>query len=160
MIPRGADNLFTLRMQGYLPDSVWVEFGPGKTRDWASDGFGPMIRVLPADPIQRLDLRCLVGLDVIYEPAEWNDKAAELYERMQEYAKTITVVSLSLKPEMGWAWDHKFGQRGLGELQWIEKYAEAKSDCVHWAHKNKPGKYAAAKAREDQILRDNAWLIS
>jgi hypothetical protein len=154
MNPRGSENLFRLRHANHKPNLVWVDYGLGRAIDWIGLGIGPTLRVLPDDPIARLDLRCCVGLDVIIEPANWDDKAAELYERLQEYAATITVVSLCFEPEMGWCWDRHYGRLELGQLQWIEKYKQAQSDCTRATGE----KYKAAKAREDSIYRENPWL--
>ncbi len=154
MKPHGSENLFAMRLAGHLPKDVYIEYGPGKVWPWLALKIGPMLRVLPADPIERLDLRCCVGLDVVLEPTEWNDRAAVLYERLQEYALTITVVSLSFAPEMGWCWDRHYGRLELGDLQWIEKYKQAQSDCT----RAQGEKYKAAKAREDKIYREHSWL--
>ena len=160
MKPRGSDNLFSMRIAGERPNLVWIDYGHGKTYEWAAMGLGPTLRVLPTDPIERLDFRCIVGLDVILEPFGWDNKAAELYERLQEYAATIQVVSLCFEPDMGWAWDKRYGRRELGELAYIDRLAEAQSDCIKWATKRNEPKYAEAQARELKILEDAPWLKS
>jgi len=158
MKPRGSDNLFKMRIGGETPNHVWIDYGNGKTHDWLGMGLGPTLRVLTTDPIERLDLRCVVGLDVILEPFGWDNKASELYERLQQYAATIYVVSLSFEPEMGWAWHKRYGRRELGELAFINRLVEAQSDCIKWASKRNEAKYDEAQARELKILEDAPWL--
>ena len=127
MKPRGSESLFAMRLAGINPHHVWVDFGLGRVMAW--QGYTePVLRVLPTDPIDRLDLRCLVDLDVYLQPEEWTDRAAALYERMQDLAKTIHVVSMSFEPEMGWCWHRQYGRRELGELGYVHQLEEVQAE--------------------------------
>ena len=160
MKPLGSQPLFAMRINYDMPqkiDTVWVDYGEGKPFDWVGCSC-PSFKVRPTDAIDRLDLRCCVGLELIYEPSVWDDKAARLYERLQEYANTITVVSMCFEPDMGWVWDRKYGRLELGDLQWIDKLDEALMDCNKWAGKNNKVKYDEAQSRELKLYADHPWL--
>lgn len=118
MTPRGAKPLIEMRKAGRKPaDAVWVSYGKFSEPDWdkwASSQFSPELVVLPADPVDRLDFRCLIGLRVILFMSSYDDKAANLFERLQEYASEIDVMSPDFAVDIGWHWTKKSGQRDYG----------------------------------------------
>lgn len=65
---RGHEYLIALRLKNRDPDRVTVAVCPGKS--WMSAHWHewwdatPMVQIEPTDSVQRLDLRCLVGLCV------------------------------------------------------------------------------------------------
>lgn len=68
---RGHESLLKMRMAGKAPRSVWVSLFPLQkwVLDWASNretAADAEIMVEDTDAINRLDLRCLVGLDPVY----------------------------------------------------------------------------------------------
>jgi len=121
MLPRGSFPLVAMRQAGQKPAGfVWVSFGEFKEPDWnrwANTQFSPELVVLPADPVDRLDFRCLIGLRVILFLSNYNDKAALLFERLQEYASEIDVMSPDFDLDIGWHWSKKSGQRDFGTAE-------------------------------------------
>ena len=115
MLPRGAAPLLKMRTAGHKPaGSVWVSYGdfvePNWTA-WAGTSFAPEIVVLPTDPLERLDFRCLFGLHVILFFADYSAATGRLYERLQEYAAGIDVLSPAFGDDIGWHWTRYGGQR-------------------------------------------------
>lgn len=160
MKPRGSETLFAMRMNGHKPGCVIVEYGAGKPVDWVELGVCPSLRILPEDPVSRLDLRCVLGLGVVYLPEQWTDAAASLYERLTEYAESIHVVSMCFDPDMGWAWHHHYGRRELGDLAYIDRLRKVQDERSHWAQKRNDAKYQDAVIREQKIITEAPWLIS
>ncbi len=115
MTPRGALPLIALRKAMRKPaGKVWVSYGDFREPDWnrwANTRYSPELVVLPADPVERLDFRCLVGLSVTLFLSNYDDKAARLYERLQEYAEEIDVLSPAFDDDIGWHWTRRSGQR-------------------------------------------------
>lgn len=118
MLPRGAVPLINMRHAGYKPTgSVWVNFGNFREPDWhlwQHSRFRPDLVVLPVDPVERLDFRCLVGLHVVLFLAAYNDAAALLFKRLQRYAASIDVVSPEFEEDIGWHWTRETGLRDFG----------------------------------------------
>lgn len=119
MTPRGAAPLIAMRRSGARPAAaVWVTLGDFPAPDWwrwSDTCHRPEIIVRPEDPLDRLDLRCLVGLDVILFFATYDERAARLYERLQDYADEIAVMSPAFDDDIGWRWIKGLGQVGFGE---------------------------------------------
>lgn len=66
---RGHESLLKLRMAGKVPRSVWVSLFPLQkwAIEWAArNSADAEIQIDDDEPINRLDLRCLVGLDPVY----------------------------------------------------------------------------------------------
>ena len=132
MKPRGSEALFAMRLKGRKPSTAFIEFGYGATVPWTSiPGMSPWIRVLPTDPVEILDLRCFLGLDVVLEFDEWDDRIHRLVARLKEVAQSLYIVSLSYAPEMGWCWHKQFGELALGEMQWALQWNEARLTSCH-----------------------------
>ncbi len=119
MIPRGAAPLIGMRLAGQRPAcSVFVCFGDLPEPDWwrySNTIDRPELLVLPSDPIERLDLRCLLELDVILIAAEWSEHLSRLYERLQDYAEEITVMAAAFGDDIGWHWLKQCGRIEFGE---------------------------------------------
>lgn len=121
MLPRGATPLIAMRKSGHVPASdVWVSFGDFREPDWqkwANTQYAPELVVKPGDPIDRLDFRCLIGLRVILFFADYSAAAGRLYERLQEYAAEIDVLSPAFADDIGWHWSRKSGQRDFNTTE-------------------------------------------
>ena len=119
MTPRGAEHLFKMRLRGNRPmQSVWVNYGDIPLIEWwrwAETADQPNIFVRPEDPIERLDLRCLVDLDVVFYFADWDARVSRLYERLQEYASEIAVLSPCFEEDIGWYWLREVDRIKIGE---------------------------------------------
>lgn len=118
MTPRGAKALIAMRQSGRKPvRPVWVSYGQFREPDWdrwAHSQFAPELVVLPADPIDRLDLRCVVGLHVILFLSKYDDKGAELFNRLQEFAREIDLLSPDFDDDIGFHWTQNSGVREYG----------------------------------------------
>jgi hypothetical protein len=63
---RGADSLIALRMRGYAPAmGVVLEVCEGRPTQHDDAPGVALLQVETADSVERLDLRCLVGLKVV-----------------------------------------------------------------------------------------------
>jgi hypothetical protein len=126
MNPRGASPLIELRQAGMCPrGAVWVMLGDYREPDWwrwANTCDHPEVLVRPEDPIERLDLRCLVGLEVVLFFGSYDERAMRLYDRMQEYAKEIIVMSPAFEDDIGWRWI-----KGIGRVEFAAPVAEARA---------------------------------
>lgn len=60
--------------------------------------------------IERLDIRCLVGLAVFIHAERYSDKLARLYERVKEHAAFIMVAITDFGDELGWKWHRLHGE--------------------------------------------------
>lgn len=161
MTPHGAQALIDMRMTGQRPSGpVWVMFGDFPEPTWwryVETRHQPEVVVLPEHPIDRLDLRCVTGLDVILFAAEWSASFANLYERLMGYAAEIAVISPAFEGDIGWWWTKRYGQIAFNDRHWITKFEEAQEACIAASDKGGAA-YAAAHAKEMQILEVAPWL--
>lgn len=96
MIPKGLDPLVKLRMAGRLPnDRVTVFVGDDwKLCDWSryiETVAYPECVIRSCDNIKRLDLRPLVRLSVFVVAVKYDDRLAELFNRLKDFADFICV---------------------------------------------------------------------
>jgi len=115
MTPFGAEPLIKLRQNGKRPvGRVWINYGDDcvalEWRRWCDTQFQPTLTIRTTDPIERLDFRCLVGLDVTFHFAEWDARVARLLERLKEYAPEIAVISPCFEDDLGFWWIRGQGQ--------------------------------------------------
>lgn len=126
MTPRGSAPLIEMRQNGMCPSgSVWVKLGDFREPDWwrwANTCDHPEILVRPEDPIERLDLRCLVGLDVLLFFGHYDERAGRLYEKLQDYAKEIAVMSPAFEDDIGWRW-----VKDVGRIEFDASLAERRA---------------------------------
>lgn len=121
MIPRGAEQLIKLRQHGKRPVSrVWVNYGDDCVAlewwRWADTQAQPTLTIRTADPIYRLDLRCLVGLPVALSFPEWNARVSRLLDRIAEVAQEVAVISPSFGEDVGF-----WSIQGVGQFL-IDEY--------------------------------------
>lgn len=119
-IPFGAGPLFKLREQGKKPvGSVWVNYGTDYVAlEWwrhAETQAQATVTIRPTDPIDRLDLRCLIGLRVTLHFMEWDNRVARLLERLKEFSPEIAVISPAFEDDLGFWWIRGRGQFALFE---------------------------------------------
>jgi hypothetical protein len=161
MNPRGAAPLVAMRESGTRPAGfVFVSYGDLPDPDWwrwANTLGHPQILVRPTDPIERLDLRCLVGLNVILDFAEWSPGVARLYERLTEYAQEIAVESPAFEADIGWWWVRGVGRIGFDDRRHLTAIADAQADAVHAALKRDSGAYQAAQDNERSATEAMSW---
>lgn len=161
MLPRGSEPLIALRRAGKKPVLTWVNFGDFVEPDWwkwADTAKTPELLIRPEDPIERLDLRCVVGLSVNLFFADWNSKAARLFERLTEYVDEVAVMSQAFDEDIGWRWIKGIGRVEYGEAHYLTDLANAQADRWVAAKKGDSVAYAAAAAREKQIREAAPWL--
>lgn len=162
MIPRGAQPLINLRQQGKRPArDVWIEFGDYPNPDWhrwAETQFSPSLVVLPTDPIDRLDLRCIVGLSVILCLDAWMEKSSQLYERVIELAAEVAVMCPDFGEDIGWFWRKDYGKIEWNQRHYLTAFQDAQAECSAAANRKDNTAYAVWAARENKILKDAPWL--
>ncbi len=129
-IPFGAAPLIKLREQGRKPvGSVWVNYGDDYVElEWwrfVETQAQATITVRTTDPIDRLDLRCLVGLNVTLHFAQWDSRVARLLERLKEYSAEIAVLSPAFEDDLGFWWIRGRGQFALFEYPHSENRSVA-----------------------------------
>lgn len=129
MTPRGSQHLIAMRLAGETPRNVWLTYGdfrePGRNGDrskpvvftdwakWDISSDSPNLLIRPEDSIERIDLRCIAGLSIVFYFREWNEKVARIQERLKEYAQEITVMSPSFDSDLGWWWRRGIGQTDI-----------------------------------------------
>ena len=162
MTPRGASALIAMRKSGTVPaGEVWITIGDGQEPDWwqwSNTYQTPQILVRPADPVERLDLRCIVGLKTLFFFASWDDRVARIYERLQEYAEEIAVMSPAFDTDIGWRWIKRYGRVEFGETHYIEDLKRAQGDRTTASRRDDKPAYQAAQANEMRILEAAPWL--
>jgi len=124
MTPRGGAPLIATRKRGQRPaGSVWVNYGDFVEPDWwrwSNTTDTPELLVRPGDPIVRLDLRCLIDLDLVLFAAAWSDPVSHLYERLQEYAREILIQVVAFEGDIGWWWLRDVGRIEFGERHLVK----------------------------------------
>lgn len=165
MTPRGAAPLIDMRLAGQRPSrDVWVTYGDFREPDWhrwAETCGAPEILVRPGDPIDRLDFRCLVELRVVLFFGDWNERVGQLYERLQEYALEIVVMSPCFDSDIGWWWLKRYGQVEFNQRHYVAQFEAAQERCrAASGQKGEAGRlaYAAAQAEELRVLAEAPWL--
>jgi len=63
--------------------------------------------------VERLDLRCLVGLSVFIHAEHYTDKLVRLYERVKEHAAFVMVAIADFDDDLGWKWHRLHGEMPL-----------------------------------------------
>lgn len=63
--------------------------------------------------VERLDLRCLVGLSVFIHAEHYTDKLVRLYERVKEHAAFVMVAIADFGDDLGWQWHRLHGEMPL-----------------------------------------------
>jgi len=108
MTPHGAAKLIEMRVAGKCPSvPVWVNVGPFKLPAWMNDSDTaekPEIVILPNDPIERLDFRPLLNLRLILFFNTFDARADAIYQRLTEYAQSISVLCPDFGEDIGWFW--------------------------------------------------------
>lgn len=162
MLPRGAAPLIALRKAGEVPDGpVWVRYGDHRDPDWhrwANTMHAPELVVRPADPVDRLDLRCVVKLTVTLLASRYDDGAALLFHRLQDYAAEIVFLSPDFETDLGYWWLPKYGVIDFDRRHVVTEYEGARSDCLAAAYRRDEAAYRAAQGIEIHLLEENAWL--
>ena len=100
--------LAVMRMAGELPaGSVWLYLGEfDQPRWWIWRGGAVEVVVQPDTPMERLDLRPLVGLRVCVLAATHNRALLRLCARIKEFAAGLDVFVLDWLPDcLGMRWD-------------------------------------------------------
>jgi len=151
-----------MRLAGQCPaGEVWITVGEGREPDWSkwSNTAGqPEILIRPEDPLERLDLRCVMGLNVILFTDAWDDRSARVHDMLTEFCNEIAVMSPDFELNIGWRWIKDIGRVEFGETHWIKKYRDAEDDRANAARRNDQRAYHAATLRENQIREAAPWL--
>ncbi len=154
--------MIAMRKTGKRPaEDVWISHGDFVEPDWwrwAETQYSPEILVRPEDPVDRLDLRCMVGLKLFLHVTAWNDHSSRLYERLTEYADEIALMSPSFESDIGWWWHKRYGQIAWTERHWLTKLEKTEDARSIAAHRNNKPAYAAAVEEQMKILEAAPWL--
>ena len=95
------DPLIQFRLQGRRPTLQFVFFGGGGRLR------GCEVGINDTAPIERLDLRPFIALDVLVIAERYSGALVRLCQRMNEYATTTTLSVIDWLPEdLGFVW-HK-----------------------------------------------------
>lgn len=157
MLPLGAAPLIAMRKSGHAPDAtVWVSYGDFPDPQWHTcSPYLPELVVGFDDPIDRLDLRCLVKLTVTLYLKRYDDKAARLFERLQDYASEIVCLSPDFEQDIGFWWLPRRGVIDYDKRGIVTAYEAAKDCCIFSKSKTQRD---IAHAEEMRLLRENPWL--
>lgn len=105
---RGIHILEGIRNQGYRPKTVTVNFFPCYIPKYPEEFQHIQLEYGPCK-----DLRPFVRCDVHLHAAKYSKEMGELYERMKDYADTITVLVAEFGDDLGWWWSKETGQQEL-----------------------------------------------
>lgn len=146
---KGIEHLIRMRKAGKRPDTVWINFdqlyrAPKYPSEWRN-------LELVFEPT--VDLRPFIGLDVTLCAAEWNEDIGPLYERLTEYASTITVLIAAFGDDIGWWWDKRYGRTEFGARCYRRELDICHADATHAARMNDAVAYAECTAREIEIIK-------
>jgi hypothetical protein len=162
MLPRGSAPLIGMRKAGQVPDGqVWVSYGDFRDPDWhrwANTMHSPELIVRPSDPVDRLDLRCVVKLPVTLFASSYDDNAALLFHRLQDYASEIVFLSPDFEDDLGMWWLPKYGVIEYGQRHIVTAYEAARDGCMSSACRRNDGEYKKFQANEMRLLKENSWL--
>ncbi|HEY3433006.1 MAG TPA: hypothetical protein VGK09_10710 [Rhodocyclaceae bacterium] len=161
MTPRGAAPLIAMRTDGQRPaGDVWITVSHILEADWwrwANSMHCPELIIRPTDPVERLDLRCVVGMRVVFFFPEWTEQVGRLYERLQEYVTEIAVMSPTFEGDIGWYWLEDHGRVEFDDRWRIDALIDAKASAVNAAIKGDMVAYQTARAREAAALGGAQW---
>lgn len=159
MTPRGGAPLIEMRMAGMRPAGpVWINMGDFPDPDWwrySNTASHPEIVVRPDDPLDRLDFRCIFGLEVTLFFQHYGDRAIMLYEKLIDYAAEILVTSPDFGEDIGWWWLKKYGQVDFDKRHIVTAYEDARNRCLFEIN---GAASDAARAEEVRLLKENPWL--
>ena len=104
---RNSAYLASLRKAGKRPAApIWIIYDEWPEKHWAALACDDRtLVVLAGDKIDRLDLRCIVGLEVTLYVGKYDSDGMRLFERLQDYAKRIVCLCPDLDEDIGWIWD-------------------------------------------------------
>ena len=105
---RGLDLLTRIRKSGYKPKTVTVNFFPCYVAKYPEEFQHLQLEYGPCK-----DLRPFVRCDVHLHANKYSKEVGELYERLKEYADTITVLVAEFGDDLGWWWSKETGQQEL-----------------------------------------------
>lgn len=149
MLPLGAAPLIAMRKAGHAPaGSVFVEYGDD-ARDpdwhrWANTMHSPSLVVRLDDPVERLDFRCVFGLEVLLVMCRYDRKAAELFNRLQQYATEVSALSPDFDDDIGLWWVPRYGVRVFDDRRIITAYEVARA--------------TGDQSEELRLIKENPWL--
>lgn len=163
MLPLGSAPLIAMRKSGHAPDAtVWVSYGDFPDPQWHKvSPYLPELIVGFNDPIERLDLRCLVKLPVTLYLKRYDDKAARLFERLKDYASEIVCLSPDFDDDLGFWWlPGRYAKRTIDydKRRIVTEYEALHDERNQCAYRNKTAEYAEAAARQAKLLEENPWL--
>ena len=151
---KGIERLIAMRQRGKKPETVWINFDLRYIAPKSPSEF--QILELSYEPTR--DLRPFVGLDVILFANNWRSEVGELYERLQQYAKSITVFVVDFEDDIGFHWLPPYGRIEFGQAHYIERLKAAQTEATHCALTNDKAGYAAAQANEARTREAAPWL--
>ena len=162
MLPRGSSPLIAMRKDGNAPEgSVMIDYGDFPDPDWhrwANTMHSPRLVVRPDEPVDRLDFRCLVKLPVLLYVAHYDEKAALLFVRLQDYASEIAMLSPDFDDDIGSWWLPRYGVKTFDERAIVTAYEDARDQRTHAALTRNRAAYDAATAIELRLLEEHSWL--
>ena len=103
-------KLAEVRKLGQKPAAVMLTLYPARQPQWWREDT-PVEIVLDAD-VARIDLRPLIGCDVVIVADGQSDRLRNLTQQVQQYAKTICVLPGG---EDGFSWSRESGWRRFGD---------------------------------------------
>jgi len=162
MLPRGAEPLIAMRKAGNAPTgSVMVSYGDFPDPVWhrySNTMRSPELVVRFTDPVERLDFRCTLKLDVILFASRYDDKVAALFARLKEYAAEISWLSPDFGNDLGMWWLPKYGDLAFDDRAVVSGYEDARSECTSASLRRDAAAYTAARNTELRLLKEHSWL--
>ena len=146
----------------YATDATWWGNAEPDWWRWQETQYSPSLLIRSSDPIERLDLRALVGLNIILLPQVWDERVARLHELLMTLAEEIAVLSPAFGDDIGWWWHKRYGKLEWGERHILTEYqADEDLRAMNTAHTPAAdAAYRAAAARNAERLEAHPWLKS
>ena len=127
MKPINADGLMALRNAGKRPAGL-LPINIGNYRSFPGE-----LTITPDMPVDRLDLRCVIGLDVQLFAESWGNREAAIYGRLREYADEILVTIVDFGDDVGWWWVKRWpendGRINFADRHYFTRYESARATC-------------------------------
>lgn len=102
---KNIQHLIDMRLSGKKPDSVWITFGEVKSPRYRQE-----FQTLELGAAPCRDYRPFVGLDVTIYSKRWLPEVGQLFDKLIQYAKTVTVLVADFESDIGWWWSKETGK--------------------------------------------------
>lgn len=121
----GLSHLLTMRRQGLRPRSVMLSvdcpfIAPVYGRDFED------MELTVHESVANDDFRAFVGLEVMLYVVAWSQLASDTLEKLQAYAKEITILCAEYGEDVGYFWRPETGAIDFDDYPWVRDFHDAR----------------------------------